>query len=336
MIKEIGSEFWDIPLQDKENDFFDEKTRWFISGRSAIDHVIKDIQYKKTVKTALLPSWCCDSMIEPFIRNGINVSFYPVVIENDKLVKKISNNADILLNMNYFGYHVDHDVVFDGIIIDDITQSIFNAERIDSDYMIGSLRKWAGFINGGFAYSKYGFSIEKTTEPNSEYVALRKKAMIEKEKYILGKNTDKEYLTIYRTSEELLDKKYKYSAGAEDLYNVKYLNIDLIKTRRKRNARKLLEFLSDMAIYKDVKDDECPLFVPIIVPDNKRNELKNYLIASNIFCPIHWPVSGFHVLNKQEKFIYDNELSLICDQRYDFEEMEKLASTIMCFMRSEC
>ena len=78
--QEIGSEFWDIPLSTSENSVFGDDTAWFLSGRSALEAIIADIKKQRNVRRAWLPSWCCDSMILPFVKNEINVQFYPTII----------------------------------------------------------------------------------------------------------------------------------------------------------------------------------------------------------------------------------------------------------------
>lgn len=35
-------------------------------------------------KTVWLPSYCCDTMVELFIRNGIGVCFYSVIVDSEK------------------------------------------------------------------------------------------------------------------------------------------------------------------------------------------------------------------------------------------------------------
>ena len=42
MIREIGSEFWDVPVEEINNGFFTESMQWFLSGRSALKAIIKD------------------------------------------------------------------------------------------------------------------------------------------------------------------------------------------------------------------------------------------------------------------------------------------------------
>lgn len=326
--KEIGSTFFDIETLDKENNIFDEKTKWFISGRAALDFIIKDIKNKNPkVKSALLPSWCCESMIDSFINNGIKVKFYPVVLEKGKLTKKITGKADIVLNMNYFGYECDS-VKFDGIIINDLTHAVFNCKKVSGDYSFGSLRKWSGIITGGFATSKKPFSIVQNQSINKEYVSLKRDAFEKKKKYINGEEFKKEYLDIYAKAEDILDSDYSSCGLQEDINNIKHLNIEEIKKIRQENAKYLINSLKEYSIFDKVGKNDCPLFVPIIVPNVKRDKLKQLLIENKIYCPVHWPISKNHVLNSKEQYIYDNELSLICDQRYNKEDMKKICDIV--------
>ena len=78
--------------------------------------------------------------------------------------------------------------------------------------------------------------------------------------------------------------------------------------------------------------NDCPLFVPVIIKNGKRDALKNYLLENQIYSPVHWPVSKFHKLKKEEKNIYDNELSIVCDQRYDKDDMQRILNVITNFM----
>ena len=64
MAREIGSEFWNVPVIEKSNGLFPESTQWFISGRSALQAIIKELGKPRNVS---LPAWCCDSVIKPFV-----------------------------------------------------------------------------------------------------------------------------------------------------------------------------------------------------------------------------------------------------------------------------
>lgn len=325
-INEIGGDFYNIPIKDEDNHLFSKDTKWFISGRAALDFVINDIKYKHNVTTACLPSYCCESMIEPFLRNSIKVSFYSVTVDENGLKMDLDNiDTDILLLMNYFGFQRIHDFDYDGIVINDITQSVF-CENKKYDYEIGSLRKWAGFITGGFANCKEGFDIGYNQACLKNYTDLRIKAMNEKEKYINEFINNKDFLDVYKQAEALLDDSYNYGATDADVTDAKKIDVEFIEISRKENARKLLLSLKDKALFKQVKESDCPLFVPIIV-DN-RDKLRDYLIEKSIYCPVHWPISKHHILNDEERYIYDHELSIVCDQRYSLHDMQYICDCI--------
>lgn len=330
--KEIGSEFWSIPIQDENNLVFSDDTKWFISGRAALDFILKDILSYRRIKTVALPSWCCDSMIQPVLNNDLKFVFYPVVIENNELVINDEVDADVLLTIDYFGYKANRKKSFKGLVINDISHSVFTQTDDDCDYIFGSLRKWAGFKTGGFANARKCFSINANTYTNDEYVSLRKEAMIEKEKYINDQINKKDYLQVYAKAESMLENLFNYSSIEEDINSAKHFAVEDIKKQRQDNARVLLDTVKEYAIFKNADKDDCPLFVPIIVPDNKRDQLKAHLIKNNIFCPVHWPITDLHNLSKQEKYLYDNELSLVCDQRYNNEDMEYMCKKIKEFL----
>ena len=52
-----------------------------------------------------------------------------------------------------------------------------------------------------------------------------------------------------------------------------------------------------------------------------RDEFRKYLIQNRIYCPIHWELSNIHSISENAKEIYNNVLSLVCDQRYDESEI---------------
>lgn len=333
MKKEIGSEFWNIPLIENENSFFNDDIKWVISGRAALDLIIKDIKKYKNIKTASLPSWCCESMIQPFINNNIEVAFYPVIFKDNKLYYDIDNlRSDVLLKIDYFGYETTN-VLYDGLVINDVTHSLFTSNEHKGDYVFGSLRKWTGIKTGGFVYKNDKKLIDINLKNSETYYELRKEAMEQKSNYIEDIINNKDYLKIYGQAEEMLDRMYDYDANINDINDAKHLDIGLIKNIRQENAKVILKHFKDYAMFKSINNDSCPLFVPIIVPNEKRDELRKYLISNNIYCPVHWPISELHKLTDEERYIYDNELSLICDQRYNREDMEYMCKHIEEFFK---
>lgn len=336
MRTEIGSEFWNVPVTDERNKLFPEETLWFQSGRSALSYIIADIMHKHNVETVGMPSWCCESMIRPFAVSGLKVCFYDVFVDKmNTFVQRVDSvfDCDVILLMDYFGFCKSPDVSgYKGIVIKDITHSIFGTRSKEADYCFGSLRKWCGIKTGGFAYAKEKWSSNNIIrQVDLHYVELRKNAMVKKADYISGIHNDKEYLNIYQQAEQYLeDNSDMCILGADktDIELAQKIDVQKVKECRRQNARVLLEELKDIVMFSELDSSDCPLFVPIIVPKRNRTELRNELIKKEIYCPVHWPLSHFHQISAVATDVYESEISLVCDQRYGVSDMERLAQEI--------
>lgn len=328
--KEIGSDFWDVPKCEQENGVFPNHTQWYISGRSALAAIIQDIRDAHTVA---MPSWCCDSMIKPFIDAGITVSFYSVYKKNNDWIQEIDTDCDILFVMDYFGYAMAP-MVKHPCIIRDVTHSIFFLKHNEVDYFFGSLRKWCGVWTGGYAWTWDGRKLPTANGDDHEYVRLRSEAMNEKARYIYGNESNqnnKHYLEIYNQAEMLLDDTGVCAADKRDVHLAQKLDINFLKKRRRENAKILMEAFHDWLIFPTLEEESVPMFVPVLVPNGKRNALRKHLIDHEIYCPIHWPLSEYHKPDQKTETIYENELSLVCDQRYTEEDMARIVKTIQNF-----
>lgn len=326
-MREIGSEFWDAPISNKINNIFPKNTKWFLSGRIALRYIIRDIKLKKNIHTAALPSWCCDSMIIPFIQENIKVLFYKVYLSDNGLVQISDVIADVILVIDYFGFSTKQDFSnYNGIVIRDLTHSVMFNIHNDASYYFGSLRKWCGIYTGGFSYGNFSNNIRIDCIDN-DYLNLRKEAMLQKKAYIDGEMNEKNYLNLFLSAEKMLDNiSSVIGSDNRDIFLAEHLDIDLIKAKRRNNFEVLHKELSSYLIIKEYNDDDCPLFFPIIV--NNRDLLKKYLINNQIYCPVHWPITALHKLDVQTSYIYTHELSIVCDQRYSEEDMEYMCSVI--------
>ena len=329
-MREIGSEFWDVPVVDKNNGLFPQYTQWYLSGRSALRAIIADLGDAKSVS---LPSWCCDSVIKPFIDSAFDVYFYPVYAR-ENLIQEYNLNSDVLFLMDYFGYSGPSPDLsnYKGIIIRDVSHSLFSTQYDDADYYFGSLRKWCGVITGGYAWSRDGHHLNSGRDVDLNYVSLRQNAMLKKKEYLAGIRNDKSYISVFNAAEEYLDSVGIVSAFENDVCIAEHLDVDGIVGRRRANANVLRKAFSEWLIFSTSSDTDVPMFVPVIVPDGKRDSLRKFLINNDIYCPIHWPVSEYHRFDERFTFIYRNELSLVCDQRYNEVDMDRMVEAINRFM----
>lgn len=335
-MREIGSEFWEGPLSD--NNILKEKsnnTAFLLSGRTAIDFIIKDIKAEMGLKSVMLPSFCCESMIEPFLRNNIEVEFYPVT--RNAIEYDFNNSSDAVLLLDFFGYvHEENQKIAEKefkngkIVIYDATHKFNRNMNIEKylSYSFCSFRKW--FYCNFATVNKFcgEFKIQLPQKINIQYIKMRNVAAALKNQYINGEIENKtEFLELFSKAEEILENDYFDYCGVPNNFPK-----DEIISIRKNNAKRIIEGLKDipqLQFYKKfIGTDDIPLFVPIFTENKIRNDLRNYLIQNNIYCPIHWPVSEYHLIPNNLKEIYNTELSLVCDQRYCERDIDILINTI--------
>lgn len=339
MIDEIGSEFWNVPITNRCTSIWPEHIQWYLSGRSALQAIIDDI---KNIQSIAMPSWCCHTMLKPFVDRKIKVCFYPVYYEDGRLIQEPIHSCDALFLLDYFGYTADAPDLshYKGITIRDITHSVFSVSYSDADYYFGSLRKWCGVRTGGYAWTGDGHLLPEGDSDDGGYALLREKAMQMKDFYInryVNHNGEqaagKKYLEIFEEAENLLDHCGITSAERRDIELAERLDLDFIRSQRRINARILMDAFPEMLIFKELREKDCPLFVPILVPGGRRDEIRRYLTGKDIYCPAHWPLSENHRLDCREKKLYEQELSLVCDQRYTEKNMQRMIEAIKEFWR---
>lgn len=333
-----GPSVYDYLLSDPTRD-----VQFTLSGRSALGQIIDDILIKKKVDKAYLPAYSCISMVLPFIRRKISVEFYEVDYKDDRLRVDIQLNPeyDIFFFMQYFGettnrreyskalsYCKEHDIS----VIENITHSLLGDRRFryEPDYSFASLRKWFAIPSGGIAYKTGDFFAQEATFSSDVEVRMQLEAMQMKTQYLKGEIDEKEkFLRRMKDFEvSLADFDSDLTMDSFSLVFLKLRSIDEVKEQRKKNARYLFDQLRSVENIKFLMpfpnfDTETPLFVPLVIDKDKRDQLRDYLADHDVYLPVHWPRHfGLAVGLK------DRELSLVCDQRYTPQDMEYMVSLI--------
>lgn len=332
---EIGSEFWleePIPKAILHRDGV-----YTISGRTAIDLIIQDILPNRKVQNVYMPAWCCDSMLAPFVDRGIKAKLYDVRFDGqlDYLVDE-NKQADIFYVTNYFGY--ENTVVFDivkqfknngAIILYDRTHSFLmdNDPYLPlADYSFASIRKWMGVIGGAVVEGVKDVALKPCP-----YLEPKETAMRMKQVYMAGDDAveKQEFLKLYGEFGHHLAEDYRDYAMDDLSYAIyKATEFDAMKARHRANAQYLHEHLN-LKFLSSLTPNACPLFVPVLFDTKEeRDHVRKKLIEAEIYCPIHWPKPAQIPAGFEANMIYDTELSLICDQRYDISDMQRIIGTI--------
>lgn len=361
---EMGSEFWleeayglpsaDVSAAPPHWLSMGEDRAFLFSGRTAIDYVLEDLRACGKLPPgarAYMPSYCCHAMLQPFLERRIAISFYDVTLRSNRLGYSIDEHTacDIFFATSYFGFsattmeaEIERFAQKGVVVLEDITHRLLSGPplRGRADYRIASLRKWAPLASGGVAVKCSGRFCGPSTRQAPAYIQTRIEAMREKGRYLRGRKdaAGKEcYLSLFRRFNRALEEDYRGYA-MDDLSRrlIAELPLDEVRSRRRENARVLTELLSGQEEARPLVDEmdinqDCPLFFPVRVKANRRDALRDHLRAYGIYCPVHWPVPEEVPLNGQSQKIYEEELSLICDQRYGTGQMQKLAQAIKEF-----
>lgn len=337
---EIGSEFQYETNADGEGIMLPEQVKdyaFVFSGRTAIETILKN---EPNIRKAMLPSYCCDSMVEPFRKADIDVCFFSVKYDAGLQIQlNIPEDVDCLLWCNYFGYKNDMPDMSKftergGIVIEDITHSFFSIKQYhsQSDYLVASIRKWVPLLCGGYCASlKRKLQYIPIMQPSDEFLQKKRSAMIFKREYLLGnKKIDKnDFLNKFFSSNRWIAENYSnLSIDPQSERFIETMDFTRVRKKRIRNAKILHKDLiknQEIQILFDEKQMDCPLFVPILVKKRQRDLIRKRLIDNQIYCPIHWPKPDMDC----DSNLYDCELSLICDQRYGDEDMKKIVTVLL-------
>lgn len=357
MRHEIGGEFW-TGCQPEGNGQTIlpniDGLHIVLSGRTALDCVIMDILRSKHAGKAYLPSYCCHTMIEPFLRHGFSVEFYETYsgVDGMKYDLQPETDCNVILLMEYFGfespelYELAAKLRKSGkTVIYDATHSLlmpgYRAFSFPADYIYGSVRKWTD-INMGFCMRMQEPMECPELENSTHYTELRNRAFDIKEAYICGATDDKQtFLQMFSEAESNLEQHYRNKAADQRSFELlAKLDAELLRQRRRENAICLTREINAMysekvkCLFPAVKSFDCPLFVPILVDPALRNALHEHLVTCGLYFPRHWPRTNVQTFHERHLSLYNAEISCICDQRYTPEDMQRIAEEIGRFLKN--
>lgn len=351
MVVEIGSEFW---LEERESTVKLELPKWISkfgdsvltsSGRGAINLLLQQVNPRH--KTVLLPAYICESVISPFINQGYKCYFYEINKDLSPNIDSILlfNNIGVFLHMGYFGFHTNENLLevlrylkkLSTIVVEDITHTLFSklVRFEENDFYVASIRKWIGLPSGGFLASSR-VHIDKVLNKSESFSEIRREALVNKGKYIRygDENLKEVYLNQFSKAEALLNQDigaYSIDSLSRELINS--LEFDELIKKRKENFMQLLTGLHGQdfiePLFLDMDEGVCPLFFPVVIK-NDRDEVRRRLINKKIYCPVHWPIPN-QILGqriKRKLGIYNNTLSIPCDQRYGSKDMQRIISVL--------
>lgn len=359
MLSEIGSNFWLTPGREYKDSTIGTPEQfnckgsdyvWLSTGRSAIRFVIKTIEaYTPALKkVAVLPSFTCDTVFEPFLKAGYAVYYYPVkenlTTTSDAIMKTaIEHDASIVLFHRYFGFDTldsSVDKMCETLrsqgkyTIEDCTQCLYSSiPRAAADFVVGSIRKWTATPDGGFAICRDGEFGAKPVCQDKALERAKVKASYTKYRYLFEHEGDKnEMLAMYRKAEDILDKQNDIYAISDTSTKVQ-ANLDRkeLVSKRRENFELLQRSLKGhfQSVFA-LEDKEVPLYFPVLVDD--RAALQKHLVSNAIYAPVVWPKDENQPIQCEgAENAYNHLLCIPIDQRYDADDMNRIIGVVNDF-----
>lgn len=330
--KEIGSEFMVDSYKRGKNEYcnlVDFPMRHVLSGRTGLYLIAQELK-SIGISSVSLPTYCCGSMITPFVDSYFQVSFYDGMA---------IPNSDAVLIMDYFGFIQEKTVCFAkrckeaGVMtIIDATQTAFSKSKLYeyADFIIVSYRKWLDCLCAT-VYSKRGFITPEYTMEKNDYVDKWREASKGKKHYLENDVGDKQgFLDMYAKANSMLAEEYiGYKACVSEIEILENCDSNHIRETRRKNAKILINGLFNKVdlMFEQMSDEDCPLHVPIMLEPRVKAEIRKALIQESIYCPCHWPINEQYPYHRT--LYHDREMSLICDQRYNEEDMVREVEAII-------
>lgn len=336
---EIGSEFSAKSANVGRNEYGEltaASRRSFLSGRTGLRFIAEEL--KGRASAICLPDYSCGSMVAPFVAEGFEATFYDAFDLRVAADAIADSRAEVVLAMDYFGFLAEETLGFatrckeaGKILIVDATQTAFSraATYESADYVVVSYRKWFDALCAD-VYAKDGFRAPASRETNREYVETWRAAAELKARYLKGLHGDKQaFLTMFADANRRLDDDYAgYAADVDEANAVRAVDSVALRKARRENAEFLTREVKRLAatfdvrlLFEEIGAEDCPLFVPIFIAEDKRDATRQEMIKNAVYCPVHWPIDARYPYSDASQ--RKKELSLICDQRYGVEDMRR-------------
>ena len=298
----------------------DKRRILFETASDGIAHEIRHFLKSHDSIVFYIPENFCASTVNRILLKCQSESIKVEKYTNLKIALSASH-AKVVLALHFNCYHNELSEIIgnslkapDTLIIEDFVQAPFDIHKAVAHFAVNSLRK-VSTIEASVCYSSWQAGHYKQ---NSNYLALKHNAMQLREEFISNGNKEAEtaQLEKLQLAEQASNDSEIYLATNNVIKNFENLDFQRIRDCRTGNLqtlRKLLDKIDARFILSD--------YFFLMLHLQNRNEARKELAANGIFAPIHWADS----LSKESETL----ISLPVDQRYNEQDMNKIANVIL-------
>jgi len=294
------------------------------SGQYALEYILKARKYSKVY----LPYYICDSVLQPFKRQGVKYEFYHINELLEPAIELHPKDDEAVLYVNYFGLKNRKAETFCYAYrntILDFTQAFYsekvnkyNDKSIQCDTLY-SCRKYFGVPDGAYLYTDCILDEEIPQDESFDRLTFLTKR--------IDRSAQEAYADFHANDETIAN------MGMRRMSHLTEKMMQSIDYSAKANKRIHNFYVLDSAL-RETNRFKWGLdygTVPMVYPYYVENgaQLRQHLIDNQVFCARYWP----NVLEwcKPDSLEYQLAEKLVClpiDQRYGEENMNRIINII--------
>ena len=286
------------------------------------------------------PSYLCDVMLKAAKqwRSNPVIQFYDVSYRLEISTAKWLTNVkkgDLVVLIDYFGFPYDRVYAIQAKergawVLEDACQALLSEGIGDfADFMLYSPRKWIGVPDGGILVDNTDMGlldIELHKPPSEWWLKAFYATILRREFDLIG--GDRRWFHLFREAD--INGPIGPYAMSEltQLLMQHGFDYHTIAQKRVENYKTLLNDLDKFALFPELPNGVVPLGFPIRLKN--RDHVRQILFEHNIYPPVHWAIHDVVPAEFTESHrLADDMMTLLCDQRYDSNDMERIAEIIL-------
>ncbi|QHI72061.1 hypothetical protein [Aminipila terrae] len=322
-MKEYGG-YLPLELPQKQEYYISEEENMvrLNCGRSAISYAISDARPSKV----FIPYYNCHTVLETLERLKVRYELYS--IDEEFMPKDVELREDeLLLYVNYYGIISRKNLEcinknFKNVIFDN-TQAFFS-KPFENAYNVYSCRKFFGVSDGAYLI-KDGIKKTKLQRDNSfDRIAFMAKCV--------DCSTNDAYHDHLANEAEIAKGVLAMSKFTKRV--LESIDYESVKAKRVKNFGALKKELGTINKLNTNIKEQIPMVYPLVVEDKG---LREKLVKHKIYIQQWWKcVLDFSNAGNFEKNISEYLFPIPIDQRYNVNDMRKIANIIKEYLRLEC
>jgi dTDP-4-amino-4,6-dideoxygalactose transaminase len=259
---------------------------------------------------------------------------YDLSVPSLEWLDKVEPN-DLVIAVDYFGFPCNQEskklAKEQGAwVLEDACQALLSEDVSHySDFVLYSPRKFLGVADGGILVCNHEIPCERITietlPPTWWLKALS--AMVLRREFDLH-GSSRRWVELFRETEAESPVGFYGMSELSALLLRHSFDYRTIAQKRVENYLTLTETLEEQRLFPVLQPGVVPLGFPIRVKD--RDRIRQTLFDHEIYPPVHWPVQGIVPEEFRDSHkLADEIMTLPCDQRYDQQDMKRMAGILL-------